>query len=269
MSGDPTSSKSSLSATWSFHGATVIVTGAAGGIGARCAARLLEAGAYVVAHDLDLERLREVSLGWSPHHDLVSGDLCKDGTADGLVEAAVDRGCLRVLVHAAGVMETRPFLELTTDAWRRMIDINLNASFALVRAAGEAMFATNGGSIVLISSVAGRGRRPSAAHYAASKAGLLSLTRSAAAALGPRVRVNAICPGVVLTRMWDGIIHERDIQFGVGAGQAYLNEVLRLTCLGRPGEVDEIVNAVLFLASDASSYITGQAVNVDGGLEMS
>ena len=116
--------------------------------------------------------------------------------------------------------------------------------------------------------MAGRSGRANAPAYAASKAGLLSLTKSAALAYGPSVRVNAVCPGIVMTEMWRGIIRDRDHEFGPGAGQQYLDELSARMPLARPGEPQEIAQAVAFLASDLSTYITGQAVNVDGGLEM-
>jgi NAD(P)-dependent dehydrogenase (short-subunit alcohol dehydrogenase family) len=127
---------------------------------------------------------------------------------------------------------------------------------------------TSGGSIVTLASVAARSGRPDAAHYAASKSALLSLTKSAAMAYAPTVRVNAVCPGIFLTPMWEAILADREAEFGAGAGQAYLDEVLSRVPLKRVGVAVELANVVVFLLSDLSAYITGQAVNVDGGLEM-
>lgn len=253
---------------WSFQSKTVVVTGAANGMGARCAARLLKAGATIVAHDLDAQRLQRGTLDGHRFHEIVAGDLREPGAAEQLLAAANSRGGPDALIHAAGVVDNHEFLSLSTDAWRTMLEINLTAAFSLVRTLGGAMVSRGRGAIVLFSSVAGRGGRPLAAHYAASKAGVLSLTKSAAAALAPSVRVNAVCPGVILTRMWDEIIRQRDEQFGEGAGQEYLSQVLGRSCLGRAGELDEVADVALFLISEASSYVTGQALNVDGGLEM-
>lgn len=258
----------SLATKWPLHARTVVVTGAAGGMGSRCVEQLLAAGARVIAQDLDAERLQTAAEQWQGAFGLVVGDLTQRATAEQLLKAAADGGGVDAVIHTAGIMETRPFIELSTAAWSRMLDINLTASFMVVQVLGQALFERGRGSIVLFGSVAARSGRASAAHYAASKAGVLSLTKSAAMALGPKVRVNALCPGVVLTSMWDGIMHQRDEQSGAGSGRAYLDQVLDKTCLKRAGGLDEIADVALFLVSDSSSYITGQALNVDGGLEM-
>jgi NAD(P)-dependent dehydrogenase (short-subunit alcohol dehydrogenase family) len=164
-------------------------------------------------------------------------------------------------------MQTKPMGELTAEDWRRIVDVNLTGVFHVTQAAANHM-AAEGGSIVTLASVAARSGRPNAAHYAATKSALLSLTKSAAMAYAPHVRVNAVCPGVFLTPMWESILADRDTEFGPGAGQAYLKQVLTNVPLGRAGALAELANVVAFLISDLSSYVTGQAVNVDGGLEM-
>jgi len=168
-------------------------------------------------------------------------------------------------VHCAGLMQTKPFTSIEEAEWNRMVAVNQSSSFFLLQAAARVMSA---GSVVLFSSVAGRSGRAMAPHYAASKAAVISLTRSAALALAPKIRVNAVCPGLFLTHMWQEIMANRDQILGAGSGEAYLQEVVAKTPLGRPGNTIELAQAVLFLVSDLSSYITGQALNVDGGLEM-
>lgn len=268
MSATVISQGSAIAPQWSLQARTVVVTGAAGGMGSNCVSRLLAAGASVVAQDRDEERLLTLAESWHGQVEPVVGDLTQTTTVQRLVGAASEMGGVDAVIHTAGIMETRPFLELTAESWRSLLDINLTASFTVVQVLGRALLDRGQGSIVLFSSVAGRSGRASAAHYAASKAGVLSLTKSAAIALGPKVRVNAVCPGVVLTRMWDGIISQRNEKWGPGSGQAYLDEVVEKSCLKRAGTLDEISDAAMFLISDASSYITGQALNVDGGLEM-
>jgi NAD(P)-dependent dehydrogenase (short-subunit alcohol dehydrogenase family) len=175
---------------------------------------------------------------------------------------------LDVLVNAVGIMQTRPFDEVTPGQWQRTVDINLTGVFHTVQAAARLMRTVGGGSIVTLASVAGRSGRPNAPDYAATKAALISLTKSAAMAFAPHVRVNAVCPGVFLTPMWDAIVADRDREFGPGAGQAYLDEVAARTPLRRVGDPEDVARAVAFLASDLAGFITGQALNVCGGLEM-
>src|SRR5690606_27637380 len=121
---------------WSFHSKTVVVTGAANGMGARCAARLLEAGATVIAHDLDAQGIAAVKVRGQRCHELVTGDLCNPEAAENLLEATQTYGGPDALIHAAGVMDTKPFLDISLEDWRRMLEINLTASFSLVRTLG-------------------------------------------------------------------------------------------------------------------------------------
>lgn len=250
----------------------VLVTGAAGGIGSACADVCAAAGARLALTDInasELDRLVERLTGAGVEAAAFAADLRGQAANRRLIADVVARfGRLDGLVACAGIVQTKPLLELTEDDWQRMIDINLSGVFFLVQAAGAAMLEGHGGAMVLISSVAGRSGRPNSAHYAAAKTGVLSLTKSAAMALAPSIRVNAICPGLIPTRMWDAIIAERTERFGPGAGEAWFQHIVEGTQLKRPGQASEVAMAALFLLSDAASYITGQGLNVDGGLEM-
>lgn len=249
-----------------------LVTGAAGGLGAAVAHALAHAGADVAVSDLDgdgLGRVAEDVAGLGVRAPSLPADLTDFGQAGDLVDSVTSSlGGLDLLVNCAGIMQTRPLLDLTAEQWRRMVDVNLTGAFAVTQAAGRVMVDGGGGSIVTLASVAARSGRPLAAHYAASKAALLSLTKSAAAAFAPTVRVNAVCPGVFLTPMWDEIMADRARLHGASAGAEFLERVTSAAPLGRDGDPRELANAVLFLSSDLASYVTGQALNVDGGLEM-
>lgn len=247
----------------------VIVTGAAGGLGSACARRFMDAGARVALVDLNASALETFVNDAGERSKAWAVDLSDRSECRLLVEEVMGEfGRIDVLIACAGVMQTKPFLDLSETDWRNVVDVNLTGTFFLVQAVAEQMLAAGGGSIVIYSSVAGRSGRPLAPHYAASKAGLLSLTKSAALAFAPSVRVNAICPGVVITSMWEAIMADRDALFGEGAGEEYRQQVETSAPLGRSADPTEIANAALFLASDLASYITGQALNVDGGIEM-
>lgn len=245
-----------------LSGKQVLVTGAAGGLGGACAHLLQQAGAVVIHSDLPSERTdrakQQLGGQW------IAADLRHKEGCDRLVQQAATPK-LDALVHCAGLMQTKPFLTIGEAEWNQVVAVNQSSSFFLLQAAAQVM---SSGSVVLFSSVAGRSGRAMAPHYAASKAAVISLTRSAALALAPKIRVNAVCPGLFLTDMWQGIMADRDQTLGAGAGEAYLQQVAAKTPLGRPGDVNELAQAVLFLVSDLSSFITGQALNVDGGLEM-
>jgi NAD(P)-dependent dehydrogenase (short-subunit alcohol dehydrogenase family) len=253
-----------------------LITGGAGGLGLGVASALLELGAEVALCDLRRDGLdaAAASLDAGNRVHLIEADLGKEDEALGVASKVIGQvGRLDGLVSCAGIIQTSPFRSLTAADWKRVIDVNLTGTFLVLQGVAnhlQAAAKAGGpvGSIVLFSSVAGRSGRPDSAHYSASKTAVLSLTKSAALAYSPDVRVNAVCPGVFLTPMWDAIMAQREAEFGPGAGQRHMENTAASIPLGRTGEVEELASVVTFLLSDSASYITGQAINVDGGLEM-
>jgi NAD(P)-dependent dehydrogenase (short-subunit alcohol dehydrogenase family) len=248
-----------------LDGKVAIITGAATGIGRASAVVFAQAGARLVVTDVREEELRhtvEVVRGVGGEIVPVTADLARADAAAALVDTALSRwGRLHVLFNNAGVgtMVVGGTVEtIDLDRWDLAQDVNVRAMYLVSRAAVPAMRGAGGGSIVNTSSVAAfRGSlgRPSHA-YAASKGAVLALTRAMAASYGrDRIRVNAICPGTIRTRLTADFIEraERDAAEGRGIP------------LGRVGEPEDIAQCALFLASDEASWISGAAIVVDGG----
>jgi NAD(P)-dependent dehydrogenase (short-subunit alcohol dehydrogenase family) len=238
-------------------GKTVVLTGAAGGIGQRVSEVLCEAGANPVLLDrpgeplsaLD-ERLQATTA------EVRAVDVTSRGAVGAVVrELESERGGIDALVNCAGLWRVESWDEIDETSWHTVLDINLGSTFLCCQAVLPGMVARKAGSVVNFSSTAGEyGSISPAAHYAAAKAGVIGLTKSLAREVSPSgVRVNAISPGPTDTVALGAATHEMKAK------------VAARTLLGRLAEPDEIANAVLYLAGPMSSFVTGHVLRVNGG----
>ena len=288
-----------------FKGQVAIVTGSGQGIGKGIAQRLAREGATVVIADNNPESAAAVAneieskKGQALAHPIDISDI--SAVQKMVTDVVAKFGHINILVNNAGIVQTKPMMDLSGKDWDRIIAVNQRGSFfclqtvaaQMIRQVPEAIrqmaekpadimnikpiakaneatpvTRVNYGKIVNLSSIAGRRGRPLSTHYAASKAAIISITQSAALALAPfKITVNAICPGIVPTPMWDQIDKERGELFGAKPGEA-ANAFVNIVPLKRAATAEDIAGAVAFFCSDDSDYITGQALNVDGGFEM-
>ena len=233
----------------------VLITGGARGIGAATAARFLEEGARVVVLDADRDALDQ-AVSQMPS---LSGTIEADVSDHREVSRAFEEldGLLKgldVLINNAGISQRKPFLEIAPEEWNKIVDVNLNGVFFVAQQAARRMLEGKGGVILNMGSTNALMGYPLYASYNASKAGVVELTRSLALELAPKILVNAVCPGYILTPMQQA---------------EYTPEMLH-ACeakvpLGRLGKPEEVAALFAFLASDEAKFITGQCFIIDGG----
>ena len=238
-----------------------VITGASRGIGRSIALALAAAGARIVAVDLgldDTEKLAEEVRALGGEALAVQGNVTVAADTERMIEAAVGKfGRVDILVNNAGITKDGLLLRMKDDDWDAVLNVNLKGAFLCSRAAAKVMMKQRYGRIINIASIVGQMGNAGQANYCASKAGLIGLTKSNARELATRnVTVNAIAPGFIATAMTDALPEK--------ARQELLAQIPQ----ERLGSADDIANAVLFLASERSGYITGQVIGVNGGMYM-
>jgi NAD(P)-dependent dehydrogenase (short-subunit alcohol dehydrogenase family) len=247
-----------------------LVTGGSQGIGKAISEKLLAAGSAVAIAALDDNRLQETAAEFESkklRFKCYGADLAEELQIDSLVKCVIrDFGPVDILINNAGITgPTLPAHEISTNDWDRTLGINLRTAFLLSRAVVPSMIQRKGGTIINISSIAGKMAYPLRSPYAASKWGLIGLTLTQAQELGPHnIRVNVICPGPTRTEMIDSVIRARAEAAGVDVA-TMLQEYTRATALKRMVLPEEVADLVLFLCSPESGAITGQAIDVSAG----
>ncbi len=242
-------------------GKLALVTGAAQGIGKAVALLLARHGADVVVSDVNLEKAEETSrevqsLGRSAM--AVKVDVSRPEDVEKMVQAVLDRfGKIDILVNNAGIARDKLILRLTEDDWDAVLDVNLKGTFNCTKAVVKHMSRQRSGKIVSIASVVGEMGNAGQANYSASKAGVIGFTKTVAREFAQRgINVNAIAPGYIQTPMTDALPEKAK------------EELKRLIPMERLGQPEDVAQAVLFLVSEGSSYITGHVLNVNGGIYM-
>ncbi|MDX6623573.1 MAG: hypothetical protein QOE75_1505 [Solirubrobacterales bacterium] len=250
-------------------GRRCLITGAGGGIGAAVAQRLCAGGAAVVLTDLDREPVSRLAAelerdGHTAH--ALALDVVDDGAvAEAIAEAERLLGGLDTLIANAGILTVAPIEELSPEAFRRTLEVNLVGTFLPVRHAVPRLRESGNGAIVCVASQSGIEGVPEASAYCASKFGVVGLVQSLARELtGAGIRVNAVAPGLVDTPML-AHFYERRAELNGGDGGKLMDEAIAEYPIGRLASPAEVANAIAFLASDAASYVSGTTLPVIGG----
>jgi NAD(P)-dependent dehydrogenase (short-subunit alcohol dehydrogenase family) len=257
-----------------FENRIVAVTGGAKGIGKACCLRFAEEGAKVAVMDLALEQAEQVAaecqkLSGQPALALrcnVADAASVDAAFDAVVQAW---DSLDVVVASAGIYSGQPLIEVPLPAWQKVIDVDLTGVFLTNQAAAKLMMTNHcGAAIINISSMAGKTSWPASAQYSAAKSGVIGLTRSVAMELAPySITANAVCPGNTMTEMVEGVAQTIAGRDGMSASD-WLKLRSQDCPMKRFALPEEIAGVVAFLASPDAAYITGQAIEVDGGMVM-
>jgi 3-oxoacyl-[acyl-carrier protein] reductase len=238
-----------------------LVTGAAQGIGRAVALILARNGAGVVVSDINLEKAEETAReieAIGPKAMAVRVNVANPGEVEGMVDAVLERfSRIDILVNNAGIARDKLILRMTEEDWDAVLSINLKGTFNCTKAVVKQMSKQRSGKIVNIASVSGEMGNPGQANYSASKAGVIGFTKTIAREFAQRgINVNAIAPGYIQTPMTEALPEKAK------------EELKRMIPMERLGQPEDVAEAVLFLVSESSSYITGHVLNVNGGIYM-
>ena len=239
-------------------GKCALVTGASGGIGGEIARILHGAGATVTLSGTRIEPVEALAAELGARAHVVTCNLADAASVEALPKAAVEKmGAVDILVNNAGITRDNLFMRMSDEEWQSVIDVNLTSTFRLCRGVLRGMMKARWGRIVNISSVVGATGNPGQGNYAASKAGMVGMSKSLAAEVASRnITVNCVAPGFISTAMTDKLNDEQKAR------------ILTAVPAGRMGEAAEIAAAVLYLASLEAGYVTGATLHVNGGMSM-
>ncbi|MHA1550205.1 MAG: 3-oxoacyl-[acyl-carrier-protein] reductase [Alphaproteobacteria bacterium] len=242
---------------FSLSGKIALVTGATGGIGEAIARAYYAQGATVILHGRNEEKLKKLQSELGDRAEIAPFDLSNLGGIDDFAKSVLEKtnGKLDVLVNNAGLTQDGLAMRMTDEQWQKVIDVNLTAIFKLTRAFMIPMMKNRFGRIINMSSVVGTMGNAGQVNYAASKGGLIAMTKSLAMELGSRgITVNAIAPGFIQSRMTDGL------------PDAVKENYIKQIPVKKFGSVQDIATSAVYLASDEANYITGQTLHVNGGM---
>lgn len=244
-----------------------LITGGARGIGLATAKAMVQDGWRIALADRDAPALdaAKAELEADDTETIVLDVANVAETQNGIAALAARLGRLDGLVNNAGVFRAENLLDTTEEGFDRLLSVNVKGAYFVLQACARAMLSFgNGGVICNIASAAGRSGRPTQTVYGMTKAAMISLTKSAAIALAPQIRVTCVCPAAIETDMWTQTLSERRAV----SGDKDIEALFARIPLGRSARVDELANVIAFLCSDKASFVTGGSVDVSGGLDM-
>lgn len=249
-----------MSDLFDVSGRTVLVTGSTRGLGLILAKGFAQRGAGVIVNSRNAEDVQGIVKMLKHFNDNSTGACfdvsCPDAVRENISLIEKKTGGIDVLVNNAGIQRRAPFLEMSREKWREVVDVNLSSVFTVSQAVAAGMAKRKSGRIINISSLNSVGARPTISNYCAAKGGLNMLTKAMATELGQHgINVNAIAPGYFITDMTKHLAQDAEFDKWVKSE----------TALGRWGEPEDLIGTAVFLASDASEYITGQVIFVEGG----